>query len=79
MPENTEEPKKSDELRKLGDIAVDMDLNNKMRAQAIARLGEVGSHEALLVLLNIAANDKLGIDDRDLALKHAREIVRKGR
>ena len=79
MPENTEETKKTDELKKLAAIATDMDMASKLRTQAIDRLGEMDNHEALLVLLNLAANDKLNIDERDLALKRAREIVRKGR
>jgi hypothetical protein len=79
MPENTEEVKKTDELKKLANIATDLEMNNKLRVQAIDRLGEMGDHEALLVLLNLAANDRLAIDERDLALKRAREIVRKGR
>ena len=79
MSENTEEEKKIDELKKLANIAMDMELANKMRAQAIDQLGEIGTHEALLVLLNLAANDKLNIDERDLALKRARGIVKKGR
>ncbi len=79
MSENPEEAKKIDELKKLANIATDMELSNKMRAQAIDQLGEIGSHESLLVLLNLAANDKLHIDERDLALKRAREIIKKGR
>jgi hypothetical protein len=79
MPENTDEVKKADELKKLSNIATDLDLSGKLRAQAIDRLGEMGSHEALLVLLNLAANDRLNIDERELALKRAREIVKKGR
>ena len=79
MPETTEEGRKADELKKLANIASDMDMSNKIRSQAIDRLGEMGDHDALLVLLNLAANDKLAIDERDLALKRAREIVRKGR
>ena len=70
---------KPDELKKLEAIAVDMELAGKMRAQAIDQLGEIGTHEALLILLGLAANEKLNIDDRDRALKQAREIVRKGR
>jgi len=79
MSENPEEAKKIDELKKLANIATDMELSNKMRAQAIDQLGEIGSLESLLVLLNLAANDKLHIDERDLALKRAREIIKKGR
>jgi hypothetical protein len=79
MSENPEEVKKTDELKKLANIATDMEFSGKMRAQAINQVGEIGSHEALLVLLSLAANDKLSIDDRDLALKRAREIIKKGR
>ena len=79
MPENVEEVKKSDELSKLKAIATDMDLSSKIRTHAIERLGEMDNHEALLVLLELAANDKLNIDERDFALKRAREIVKKGR
>ena len=79
MSEIPEEVNKTDELKKLASIATDMQLAGKMRTQAINLLGEMATHEALLVLLNLAANDKLNIDERDLALKRAREIVKKGR
>jgi hypothetical protein len=79
MSENTEEVKKPDELRKLENIATDMELASKMRTQAVDQLGEMATHEALLVLLSLAANDKLNVEERDRALKRAREIVKKGR
>ena len=79
MPKNTEEERKPDELRKLETIATDMELAGKMRNQAVDELGEIATHEALLVLLSLAANDKLNIDERDRALKRARAIVKKGR
>jgi len=79
MSENTEEVQKTDELKKLATIATDMELAGKMRIQAVDQLGEIATHEALLVLLSLAANDKLNIDERDRALKRAREIVKKGR
>jgi hypothetical protein len=79
MSENTEEPHVTDELRKLATIATDMQMSGKMRSQAIDQLGEMASHESLLVLLNLVANDKLNVEERDLALKRAREIVKKGR
>ena len=62
----------------MANIATDLQLASKMRIQAINLLGDMASHESLLVLLNLAANDKLNIDERDLALKRAREIVKKG-
>ena len=79
MPENNEEERKPDELKKLENIAIDMELSGKMRNQAVDQLGEIATHEALLVLLSLAANDKLNIDERERALKQAREIVKKGR
>ena len=68
-----------DELQKLSAIATDMELAGKMRTQAINQICEIGTHEALLVLLNLAANERLNVEDRDHALKRAREIVKKGR
>jgi hypothetical protein len=79
MSQHFEEPGKLDELKKLANIATDMQLANKMRIQAINLLGDMATHESLLVLLNLVANDKLNVDERDLALKRAREIVKKGR
>jgi hypothetical protein len=79
MSENPEEVSKIDELKKLANIATDMDLAGKMRNQAVDQIGEIGTHEALLVLLNLAANDKMNIEERDLALKRARSIIKKGR
>ena len=79
MPEDRLDENVSDELKKLGSIATDMQLANKLRIQAINQLGLMASHESLLVLLNLAANDKLNVDERELALKKAHDIVRKGR
>ncbi|HJX14039.1 MAG TPA: hypothetical protein VJ377_11010 [Dehalococcoidales bacterium] len=79
MSENPEEVNRVDELKKLASIATDMQLSTKMRNQAVNQLGEMASHESLLVLLNLAANDRLNVEERDLALKKARDIVKKGR
>jgi hypothetical protein len=79
MTEFTEESNKYDELKKMANIATDLQLSAKMRIQSIGLLGDMATHESLLVLLNLAANDKLPIDERDLALKRAREIIKKGR
>jgi hypothetical protein len=80
MPEDQpNEESISDELKKLASIATDMQLANKLRIQAINQLGLMASHESLLVLLNLAANDKLNVDERQLALKKAYDIVKKGR
>ncbi|MCK4863605.1 MAG: hypothetical protein KAS25_04865 [Dehalococcoidales bacterium] len=79
MSEIPEEGGVTEELRKLAGIATDMQMAGKIRIQAVNQLGDMASHEALLVLLNLAANDKLNIDERELALKKARDIVKKGR
>ena len=79
MSENPEEPKKSEELKKLAIIATDMELDAKLRTQAIELLGNMRTREALLVLLNLAADEKLNVEERDLALKRAREIIKSGR
>lgn len=79
MSETPTEGGVTEELKKLANIATDMQLDGKMRTTAIKQLAEMGSHEALLVLLNLAANDRLNTSERDLALKHARDIVKKGR
>jgi hypothetical protein len=79
MPDQNEEGNKYDELKKMANIATDLQISNKMRIQAINLLGDMATHESLLVLLNLAANDKLHTDERDLAIKRAREIIKKGR
>ena len=79
MPDYSEEGDKLDELKKMASIATDLQLSSKMRIQAINLLGDMGSHESLLVLLNLAANDKLVTEERDLAIRRAREIIKKGR
>jgi len=79
MTEYSAEGEKLDELKKMANIATDMQLSEKMRIQAINGLGDMGSHDSLVVLLNLAANERLHIPERDLALKRAREIVKKGK
>ncbi len=69
---------KPDELKKLAAIATDLDLYSDLRMKAIERLGSVGTHEALLALLELAANEALIKKERELALKQAREIIKSG-
>ena len=66
------------ELKKLSAIAADLVLTVDLRTKAIESLGKIGTHDALLVLLELAANEKLILRERDLALKHAREIIKAG-
>ena len=69
---------KPDELKKLAAIAADMQLPAELRTKAIDQLGNIATHEALLVLLNLAANEGLITRERDLALKQAREVIKSG-
>jgi len=66
------------EIKKLTDIAADRDLPPDLRTKAIEQLGSIGSHEALLALLELAANEGLVAEERDLALQEAREIIMSG-
>ena len=67
-----------DELKKLATIATDLEYPAKLRMDALKELGRIGTHEALLVLLELVANEKLIRKERELALKQAREIIKSG-
>jgi hypothetical protein len=69
--------KPSDELKKLAGIAADMKLPTQIRTQAIEQLGNISTHDALLALLDLAANESLVTKERDLALKKARDVIKK--
>lgn len=64
------------EINKLADIAADRDLPADLRTKAIEQLGNIGTHEALLALLELAANQELATEERESALQQAREIIR---
>jgi hypothetical protein len=65
-----------DELKKLATITTDLGLPAELRIRAIEQISAIGSHEALLALLDVVANDKLTVRERELALERARKIVR---
>ncbi len=65
------------ELKKLVAAATDADFSPKVRTDAIEQIATFRSREAFLALLGLAANDALPTKDRDLALKKAREILKK--
>ena len=68
---------KPGELSKLSEIAADMKLPADIRTKAIEQMGVIATHDALLALLDIAANESLVNKERDLALKQAREVIKK--
>jgi len=72
-------PEYPNELQKLMAISIDQDLAGDLRTKAIEQIGNFGTHQALLVLLELVANDKIAYYDRDLALKQAREILKLAR
>ena len=67
-----------DELKKLVAVATDLVLSAKLRTKSIELIGNIGTHEALLALLDLAANEQLTRVERELALKHARGILKSG-
>ena len=69
----------ADELKKLAAIASDLVLSAPLRIKSIELVGNIGTHEALLILLDLAGNKELIKEERELALKHAREIIKSGR
>ncbi len=69
----------SNELKKLATIAADLGLSATLRIQSIELIGSIGTHDALLILLDLAANRELIKEERDIALQHAREIIKSGR
>lgn len=66
-----------EELRKLAGIAADLKLPVELRTRAIEQLGIASTHDALLALLDLAANEALLTKERDLALKKARDVVKR--
>ncbi len=69
----------SNELKKLATIAADLGLSAELRLKSIELIGSIGTHDALLILLDLAANRELIKEERDVALQHASEIIKSGR
>ncbi len=67
-----------EDLKKLVTVATDLGLSAALRVQAVKLIGDIGTHDALLALLVLVANDKLTKKERELALKHAHNIVKSG-
>ena len=67
---------KDNELKRLAAIAADLGLSTELRTKAIELIGRIGTREAFVALLDLAANEGLINRERDLALKQAREILK---
>jgi len=68
----------SDDLKRLLEVAADLRQPAKLRTQAIKLIGNISTYDALRALLDLAANEKLTKEERELALKYAREIIKSG-
>ena len=68
----------SEELKKLVSVATDMVLAAKLRSKSIELIGNIGTHQALLALLELAANEQLTRHERELSLKYAKTIIKSG-
>jgi len=66
----------SDELKKLSAIASDLGLSAELRTKSIELIGNIGTHDALLALLDLTANEELIKEERNLALKRAKELIK---
>lgn len=66
----------SEELQKLMAVATDMVMSAQLRSKSIELIGNIGTHDALIALLELAANDKLTRKERELTLKHAKNIIK---
>ena len=68
----------SDDLKKLVDLASDMGYPVEIRTNAIKSMGNISTHQALLALLALVANEQLTKKEKELALKYAMNLVRSG-
>ena len=69
----------TERLEKLIAIATDLMISGELRARAITQFGAIGTHAALVALLDIVANEGLTWEERMRALKQAERILRAGR
>ena len=72
-------PDISGEVEKLKTIATNKQIYSFEREEAVRALGDIGSKEAALVLLDIANDRELYSFERVLALSKAREILSAGK
>ena len=72
-------PEQPVEITKLVAVATSMDYPANLRMEAVDTIGRMGTHEALLALLQIAGNQDLMRHEREQALKYATKIVKSSR
>jgi hypothetical protein len=67
---------KVEELKELAKVATDMGLTAEARTRVIELLGNIGTCEALFILLGLARNEKLSLSERDFARKLASRMMK---
>ena len=69
---------RSDELKDLVAAATNLNFPVKLRTEAVESIGNMGTHEALLALLEMAGNDQLSKKERELIIKLATSLIKAG-
>lgn len=69
---------RSDELKDLVAAATNLNFPLKLRTEATGSIGAMGTHEALLALLEMAGNDQLSKKERELIIKLASNLIKAG-
>jgi HEAT repeat protein len=70
---------RTNELKKLMTITTDLEIPSELRIKAVEQIGRIGTHEALLALLELVANERLVKKEREFAWKQAGDIIKSGR
>jgi hypothetical protein len=66
----------TDRLQKLISIATDKEISRELRTRAIIQLGSIGTHAALVALLNLVADETSVWEERMLALRQAEKTLK---
>jgi hypothetical protein len=66
----------TERLQKLTSIATDKEISRELRTRAIIQFGSIGTHAALVALLNLVADETSVWEERMLALKQAEKILK---
>ena len=69
---------RSDELKDLVTAATNLNFPQRLRMDAVESIASMGTHEALLALLEMAGNDKLSKKEREVIIKLAQNLIKAG-
>ncbi len=71
-------PERSDELKDLVAAATNLNFPMKLRTNATESIAAMGTHEALLALLEMAGNDQLSKKERELVITYCSSLIKAG-